>query len=67
MIDKVAALGWREGLEEVGDCVLQGIDGSGAGLAQEMLELGEDLLACRGLSAAALPGVGSKACWPSMD
>jgi hypothetical protein len=46
---------------------VQGIDGSGAGHAQEVLELGEDLLACGGLLTAALPWVGSKACWPSMD
>jgi hypothetical protein len=63
----VAALGWRECLEQACDGVVRGIDGSGTGLAQEMLELGEDLFACRGLLTAALPGFGSKACWPSMD
>jgi hypothetical protein len=40
----VCAFLWGVGVEELADSRDEGFDGSRSGLAQEMLELGEDLL-----------------------
>ena len=43
LFEIVSAFGWRDGIEDVADCVADGVGGSLGGFAQEVLELGEEL------------------------
>ena len=44
VFEVVGAFLWREGFEELADGGADGFDGSRGGFAQQVLELGEDLL-----------------------